>query len=152
MRLRANGITPKQRVAAVAFAETGSLRFAAHAAGYQNLYGAKQAMRRPAAKELIAAYREHAAAELLPIASRRLGEIMVQDKSLTASVNAIDKVFKSIGMYQDSGNAAAELEPHEMTREQLLRAASETAKIVEGLATRIDPEPAPVPPEPSIFD
>lgn len=152
MRLRPGCLTPKQRVAATVYAETGNLEFAARKAGYKFLDGAWRAMKRPAAKELIAQYREHAAAELLPIASRRLGEIMVQDKSLTASVNAIDKVFKSIGMYQGNDAASSELEPHEMTREQLLRAASETAKIVEGLATRLEDEPAPVAPEPSIFD
>jgi hypothetical protein len=152
MRLRENGITPKQRVAAEAFAETGSLRFAAHAAGYKYIDGAKQAVRRPAAKELIAQFREHAAAKLLPLVAQRLEDMMLQDKSPTAVVNASNTVLKSLGMFQPSDQAGSELEPHEMTREQLLRAASETAKIVEGLATRIDDEPAPVAPEPSIFD
>lgn len=148
MPLQNGRLTPKERIAARVFAETGDAPYACRKAGYAEPHvyvRAHELVRKPG---IMAEVRKQQAArlnnELLPLAVNMLARVLQDEKETTSNkIKAATLVFKhTLG---EPGGSDEGKEPHEMTQAELnARIAKLRQEQAERTAVVIDGEVVPV--------
>ena len=141
MPIKGGRLTPKERLFARAYAETGDTVVAGKKAGYESHSGPFVAMQRPAVLHEIAEHQDHIfRGDLLPKATKVLNVILTDDR-VPWGVKLQGAKFV-IERCQDRGGDATK-EPYEMTAEELAQAIAQlkatTAVLENARADRAKP-------------
>ena len=120
MPIKGGRMTPKERIFAKAYAETGNTAIAGKKAGYESISGPFVAMQRPAVLDEIAKHQDELIrSDLLPKAVNALNVMLTDERT---PWNVRFQAAKFTIEYSQAKDGGMTKEPHEMTADELAQA------------------------------